>query len=120
MVDELIGQANVPDEQVQWVLGEWSRTLCGCMLNAKRRCSGKLEDLGDTAMSAELYDVAISQYSVALSLNPAAPQGLFVKRSKAYTAGGLWEDAFNDANKVCSLSRAGYFFVDTSSLGDHA
>ena len=120
MVDELVGQANVPDEQVQWILGEWSRTLCGYMLNVKRRCSGKLEGLGDAAMSAELYDVAISQYSVALSLNPAAPQGLFVKRSKAYTAGGLWEDALNDADKVCSLSRAGYFFVDTSSLGHHA
>jgi tetratricopeptide (TPR) repeat protein len=101
MVDELVGQANAHDEQVQWVLGEWSRIPCGCVFNFKWRCSGKLEGLGDTAMSAELHDVAISRYSVVLSLNPAAPQGLFIKRSKAYTARGLWEDALNDANKVC-------------------
>ena len=96
MVDEF-------DDQVQLALGEWSRIPCGCVLNFERRCSGKLEDLGDAAMSAELHGVAVSQYSVALSLNPAAPQGLFVKRSKAYTASGLWEDGLNDANKVCPM-----------------
>ena len=100
MVDELIDQANAHDEQVQWVLGEWSRIPCRCMLNLKCHCSGKLEGLGDTAMSAKLHDVAISQYSVALSLNPAAPQGLFIKRSEAYIAKSLWQDALNDANKV--------------------
>ena len=65
------------------------------------RCSGRVEGLGDTAMSAGQHDVAISQYSVALSLNPAAPQGLFIKRSSAYIARGLWQDALNDANEVC-------------------
>ena len=103
MVDELVGQANAHDEQVHWVLGEWPCMPYGCMLNFKGRYSGKLEGLGDTAMSAERYDVAVSEYSVALSLNPATPQCLFIKRSKAYIARGLWQDALNDADKVHSF-----------------
>ena len=71
-------------------------------------------------MSAKLHDVAISQYSVALSLNPTAPQGLFIKRSEAYIARGLWEDALNDANKVCPFVSRRLVLVDASSLGDHA
>jgi hypothetical protein len=31
MVDELAEQANAPDEQVQWALGEWSHIPCGCI-----------------------------------------------------------------------------------------
>ena len=101
-------------KEATWVLGECSYLqsrwyLCERPLSEfKFRCCRKLEDLGDTAMSTRHYNEAISQYSaalslnpVALSLNPVAPQGLFVKRSKAYMAGGLWEDALNDANKVC-------------------
>ena len=71
------------------------------VLNSKRHRSGKLEGLGDAAMSIGWYDVAISQYSDALFLNPVAPQGLFIKRSKAYMAKGLWPDTLSDANKVC-------------------
>ena len=55
-------------------------------------------------MNIRHYDEAISQYSAALSLDPAAPQGLFIKRSKAYIARDLWEDALNDANKVCPFT----------------
>lgn len=54
-------------------------------------------------MNAQQYDVAVSQYSAALSLNPASPQPLLIKRSKAHAAGGLWDDALNDANKVCQF-----------------
>ena len=52
-------------------------------------------------MNTQHYVEAISQYSAALVLDPVAPQGLFIKRSKAYIAGGLWDAALNDANKVC-------------------
>ena len=52
-------------------------------------------------MNTQHYDVAISQYSAALALHPVAPQGLFIKRSKAYIAEDLWEGALNDTNKVC-------------------
>ena len=67
----------------------------------KSRCCEKLDGLGNTAMNTQHYDQAISLYSAALSLDPAAPQGLLIKRSKANISGGLWEDALNDANKVC-------------------
>ena len=65
-------------------------------LDFKRRCSGKLEDLGDRRS-----DDAVSHYSAALALDPASPQDLLIKRSKAYLAGGSWEVALDDANKVC-------------------
>ena len=74
----------------------------------KCRFLERVENLGDIAMSTEQHDDAISRYSVALSLNLAAPR-LFIKRSKACVASGLWEAALNDANKVCSLSYAVWF-----------
>ncbi|KAF8557228.1 WD40 repeat-like protein [Imleria badia] len=83
MVDELVKQANVHDEQVEWILG-------------------KLESLGDTSMSAGRHDEAISHYSTALSIDPAPPR-LFIKRSTAYTVKGSWGDALDDANKVIML-----------------
>ena len=66
----------------------------------KSRCRRKLEDLGDTAMNVREYDEAIAHYTVALSLNLTTPQALFVRRSKARAARGLWEDALNDADEV--------------------
>ena len=54
-------------------------------------------------MHVRQHDVAISWYSAALSMNPATPQALLIKRSKAHAAGGLWNDALNDANKVCQF-----------------
>lgn len=72
-------------------------------LDFKSRCRRKLENLGDTAVNAKQYDGAISQYTIALSLNPTAPQDLLVKRSKAYAAKRWWGKALKDANDVlCS------------------
>lgn len=65
-----------------------------------RRCAEKLEHLGDVAVDAQEHDDAITQYSAALSLGLPIPH-IFVKRSKAYMATGLWEDALSDANEVC-------------------
>ncbi|KAF8548191.1 hypothetical protein OG21DRAFT_1489599 [Imleria badia] len=66
----------------------------------KSRCGRKIEDLGDLAMSGRQHDKAISQYSVALSLDPANAPALFLKRSKARAEMGLWKDALSDANEV--------------------
>jgi hypothetical protein len=65
--------------------------------------SEKLESFGDIAMRTERHDDAILQYSTALSFDSESPPDLLVKRSKAYIAKGLWKDALNDANKVCSV-----------------
>ena len=65
-------------------------------------------------MNTRHYDEAVSQYSAALSLDPIAPQGLCIKRSKSYIAKGLWDAALDDANKVCPfICRAGQFLSIT-------
>ncbi|KAG8214862.1 hypothetical protein J3R82DRAFT_10029 [Butyriboletus roseoflavus] len=84
MVDEFAEQTHAHHEQAEWVLG-------------------KLEDLGDTAMGAQRHDDAISHYTAILSLTPAVPHGFFIKRSKAYLARDLCQDALNDANKAIML-----------------
>ena len=80
----------------------------------------KLEQLGDTAMNAQRLEEAISEYSSALSLEPAAPTGLLIKRSEAYMVMSSWEDALNDVNKVCSVALRRSDSVEAGSLGDHA
>ena len=69
-------------------------------------------------MNIQHYDEAISQYSAALALDPAGPQDLFIKRSKAYVAGGLRDAALNDANRVCPFVLRRLVLVDRSSPGD--
>ena len=66
----------------------------------RQRCLEKLEHLGDTAVDAQQYDVAISHYSTALSFNSPSPQGILIKRSKARVATGAWQQALDDANQV--------------------
>ena len=66
----------------------------------KCRCSGKLEILGDVAISAEQHDEPVSKYSISLSLDPATSPALFIKRSHAYAARGSWKEGLNDANEV--------------------
>jgi len=63
-------------------------------------------------VNAQQVDEAIFKYSVALSLYPPAPQGLFIKRSKAYIDKGPWKNALSDANKVRSFVSCGFILVD--------
>ncbi|KAG8216354.1 hypothetical protein J3R82DRAFT_6433 [Butyriboletus roseoflavus] len=108
------------NELVQEIQGkevEWA-------LDFKSRCCRKIEDLGDDAMNTGQYDEATSQYSAALSLNPTAAQALFVKRSKARAARGLWEDALSDANEAISLDPSSPFgyeskYVASRGAGHH-
>ncbi|KAG9310469.1 hypothetical protein JVU11DRAFT_9613 [Chiua virens] len=73
------------------------------VLDVKARSCKKLEGHGDAAMTDKRYEKAISLYSIALGLGPRSPQDLFVKRSKAHVAKGMWEDAINDANDAITL-----------------
>ena len=59
----------------------------------KQHLRKKLEYLGDASMNAQRLDSAIAEYSAALSLDPPISQNLFIRRSKAYIARGLWKDA---------------------------
>lgn len=60
--------------------------------------------LGSTALNAKRYDEAVLHYTTALSLNPPSPQGILIKRSKAYMASRTWKEALDDANQVDHLS----------------
>ena len=71
----------------------------GSCLVFRQRCTERLEYLGDVAADKQQHDDAITQYSAALSLDLPIPH-VFIKRSKAYMAKGLWEDALDDANQV--------------------
>ncbi|KAF8129259.1 hypothetical protein EV363DRAFT_1220403 [Boletus edulis] len=98
MVDEMLGQGNAHIEEAEWVLG-------------------KLEMLGDSAMDAGRHSDAVSHYSAALALHPAVSTSLFVKRSKAYVAGGLGESAagrHSDAVSHYSAALALHPAVSTS------
>ena len=108
MVTELVEDENA-DEQSKWVFGEWSCIRCTqhdhCTLDFRRRCMEKLESSEDTAVSDEQHGGAVPYCPTSLVLNPVTLQNLLIKRSKAYTAKGLWVEALNDANKVrCSVS----------------
>jgi len=71
-------------------------------------------------MDAQRHDKAISEYSAALSFDPASSQGIFVKRSKTYMAKGLWKDALNDADQVRSFVSRRSILVDVSLSGNKA
>jgi tetratricopeptide (TPR) repeat protein len=108
MASELGREIDPHYEQEKWVLGEELRVLCEChrscdrcSLAFKHRCCGKLENIGDVATDARRHDVAITHYSAALSLDPADPRDIFIKRSKARMTIGLWKDALDDANQAC-------------------
>ena len=51
-------------------------------------------------MDAKQYDEAISHYTIALSLNQKSPEGILVKRKKAFVATGPWKQALDAANEV--------------------
>ncbi|KAF8439762.1 hypothetical protein L210DRAFT_3645759 [Boletus edulis BED1] len=69
-------------------------------LDFRQRSCEKLARLGDTAMDTRQYELAITQYTTALSLDPFTPQGILLKRSKAFLETGLWKQAVDDANEV--------------------
>ncbi|KAF8555907.1 TPR-like protein [Imleria badia] len=77
------------DMQAKWVL------------DFKQRCAERLRRLGHAAVYAQQHKDAVTHYSAALSLNPAAPQDIFTQRSKVYVAMGLWEEALDDSTRVC-------------------
>ncbi|KAF8546778.1 hypothetical protein OG21DRAFT_1039764 [Imleria badia] len=91
MANDSTLEADTDGEQAKWDL------------DFRQYCASKLEHLGDAAADAEQLDEDITQYSTALSLNPPVPNDIFVKRSKIYSAKGLWKDALNDTNQVIAL-----------------
>ena len=69
-------------------------------------------------MDAQRHDEAISYYTTALSLSPACPQGILIRRSKAWLATGSWEKARDDADQVHRFCLSQVILVDVSSSGN--
>ena len=88
-----------------WALGQWLHILCRSrlriiLLDFRQRSSKNLVHFGDTALDSQRHDEAVSNYTTALSLDPPSPQGILIKRSKAYLAAGSWKQALDDSNQV--------------------
>ena len=66
----------------------------------RRRCTEKLEILGDTAMGSQKYDEAVKHYSELLMLDPSNVSNVLYKRSKAQALRKSWKVALIDAEKV--------------------
>lgn len=98
----------------EWVAGEYRRGMVNMFVervlsDLKKKCVSKVEALGDVALSSGDHDSAIARYTSTLSLDPANPTDVLVKRSKARAVNGLWRDALADANEARALHRIRLF-----------
>ncbi|KAH0838775.1 hypothetical protein J3R83DRAFT_7151 [Lanmaoa asiatica] len=88
-------------------LGEDVRTRKG---NAEwitaftQQCLRSLESLGDNAVTSQNYTEAITRYSMALGMGPVNRESILIKRSKAYAAAHVWDDALKDAVEAINLN----------------
>ncbi|KAH0838810.1 WD40-repeat-containing domain protein [Lanmaoa asiatica] len=96
--ENLLDMVNTFDEEVYA-----SKPITNWVSDIKQRCAEKLVHSGDAAADARRHDDAITHYSAALSLSPAVPQDIFIKRSKVNVARELWKDALDDTNQVMAL-----------------
>ena len=88
-----------------WEVGEWSKVAYPGAFQIfstdfRRRCTKKLENLGDTAMDSQKYDEAVKHYSDLLTLDPSNIGDVLYKRSKARALRKSWKVALIDAEKV--------------------
>ncbi|KAI6098485.1 hypothetical protein F5141DRAFT_1205368 [Pisolithus sp. B1] len=92
-VEILLNIISTSDEEIQRNIStaDW-------IADFVQKCVMTLDRNGDKTLDSANHDDALAQYPAALSLSPASPAGLLVKRSRARAAKGLWEDALQDAN----------------------
>ena len=95
-------------------------TIAYLLLGFRQRSSAKLEHLGDVATDDQRYDEAVFHYSSALALEAPSPQGVLIKRSKAYLGIGSWKWALDDANQVRTSYSVRLYPVYASSSGYRA
>ncbi|KAG9310375.1 hypothetical protein JVU11DRAFT_9509 [Chiua virens] len=95
-------------------LGEDVRTNKGdaeWIASFSQQCLKALESLGDSAMSSQNYNEAITRYSTAIGMGPIIREHFLTRRSKAYAAVHAWDDALRDADEAIdsnSLSLPGH------------
>ena len=69
----------------------------------KRRCTEKLEKLGNAAINSRSYDEAEKHFSTLLFLDPVDRMDVLIKRSRARALMNSWGDALDDADEVYAL-----------------
>ena len=80
-----------------------SNLIGGSYTDFKRRCTEKLEKLGNAAMDSGSYGEAEKHFSTLLLLDPVDRMDVLIKRSRARTSMKSWGDALNDADEVYAL-----------------
>ena len=71
-----------------WEVGEWVKAAYSGAFQTfstgfRRRCTEKLENLGDTAMDSQKYDEAVKHYSELLTFDPSNVSDVLYKQSRA-------------------------------------
>ncbi|KAG8214228.1 hypothetical protein J3R82DRAFT_11026 [Butyriboletus roseoflavus] len=77
-------------------------------LNFRRRCTERLEKLGDIAVECRSYNEATKHFSTLLSLNPVNRMDVLIKRSKARMLMGSCEEALSDADEIINLDESSF------------
>ncbi|KAI6009487.1 hypothetical protein F5J12DRAFT_40085 [Pisolithus orientalis] len=67
------------------------------------KCASTLEHVGNEAIGSGEHNGAGTHYPAPLPLGPSSPASLFINRSRARVARGLWEDALQDANDAVKV-----------------
>ena len=68
-------------------------------------------------MNARRYAEAVSRYTTALSVDPAGPQGLLIKRSNAWVGKDARDNAMNDATEWARSMPTSGSWKDALSAG---
>ena len=111
MQDALAPGTGIQHDRVQWELGEWWQhdTVEVCLSihtqDFKQRCRQRLERLADAAMRSQHYTEAADSFSTMILLDPEDRVDILIRRSRACAMMNTWEDALNDADEVCFVSR---------------
>ncbi|KAI6039931.1 hypothetical protein EDC04DRAFT_3089926 [Pisolithus marmoratus] len=87
-----------------------SKTTVAWIADFTEKCMMTLDPVDDGAFGSVKHDHAVTQYSTALPFSR-----LFVMRSRARAAKGLWKDALQDANEACVAS----FLCDSGYEAKH-
>ncbi|KAI6008658.1 hypothetical protein EDC04DRAFT_3095226 [Pisolithus marmoratus] len=93
-VESLLNIIMTLDEEIQG-----SKETADWITDFTKKCVMTLEHVGDEAFISVKHDDATTEYSTALSLSR-----LFVMRSRARAANGVWEDALQDANEAVKVA----------------
>ncbi|KAI6144211.1 hypothetical protein BKA82DRAFT_2383267 [Pisolithus tinctorius] len=113
-VEILLNIIRTSDEEVQG-----SKETSDWIADFTKKCIATLEHVGNEAFGSVKDDDIITQYSSVLSLSSPSPAGLFITRSRARAAKGLWEDALRDANEAVKVDLSSPWSYEAKHVALH-